>query len=164
MKSTVTPPRYGCLLTLILLASLTGGCASPPSVVPLLRVTEHALINEAARLNNDAARDSAHIRQTLRSLQDAYDQDLSQTNELTAGWVREATGVYVAAREAVVRHELVLAQERQAREDNLRSAAAATRRAINLIEQQDKLLNSVAGEDLRRLLYGDPQILREPVR
>lgn len=154
MRSADTPPKTLSLLATVVVTLIAGGCASPPSVTPLLRVTERALMRESARLNDDADRDAQYARQTLRSLNDAFDRDLEQENELTADWVRDATSVYVAAREALLRHELALARERQIRSDNLQTAASATRRAIGLIEQQDKLLNGVVGEDIRRLLIG----------
>lgn len=73
---------------------------------------------------------------------------------MTPAWVLEATTVYVAARDALIRHEQSLAQERGNRADNLRAAAAATHRAILLTEQQDGLLRGVAGEELSRLWNG----------
>lgn len=142
-------------LPAVLLASvLLAGCSTPPSVAPLLRVTERALVEESGRLAEDAERDRVHTRQVLGSLDDAYRRDLEQAEALTPGWVLEATTVYVAARDAVIRHELTLAQERGNRADNLRAAATATRRAILLIEQQDSLLRGVAGEELSQLLDG----------
>ncbi|MEZ6193552.1 MAG: hypothetical protein R3C45_19965 [Phycisphaerales bacterium] len=130
------------------------GCSSPPSVTPLLRVTERALVEESGRLKEDAERDRLYTRQILGSLDDAYRRDLEQAEVLTSGWVREATTVYVAARDAVIQHEQTLAEERGNRADNLLAAATATRRAILLIEQQDGLLRGVAGEELSQLLYG----------
>ncbi len=160
MRSADTPPKTLSLLATVVVALIAGGCASPPSVTPLLRITERALMRESARLNDDADRDAEYARQTLRSLEDAFDRDLEQADGLTADWVRDATSVYIAARETLLRHELALARERQARSDNLYAAASATRRAIGLIEQQDKLLNGVVGEDIRRLLTGHA-ILKE---
>lgn len=163
MISTDTPLKTLSLLAAVVVALIAGGCASPPSVTPLLRVTERALMRESARLNDDADRDAQHAKQTLRSLEDAFDRDLEQADELTADWVRDATSVYVAAREALLHHEHVMARERQIRSDNLQTAASATRRAIGLIEQQDKLLNGVIGEDIRRLLTGHA-IVKESTR
>lgn len=128
------------------------GCSTPPSVAPLLRVTERALIEESDRLAQDAARDQANTRQVLGSLEDAYRRDLEQVEALTPDWVLEATTVYVAARDAVIRNEESLARERDIRVDNLRAAATATRRAIRLIEQQDGLLRGVTGDELNQLL------------
>lgn len=159
MRSADTPPETLSLLATMVVALITGGCASPPSVTPLLRVTERALMRESARLDDDADRDAQYARQTLRSLEDAFDRDLEQADELTIDWVRDATSVYVAAREALLRHEHALARERQARSDNLQTAASATRRAIGLIEQQDKLLTGVVGEDIRRLLAGHATLM-----
>jgi len=135
------------------------GCASPPSVVPLLRVSEKALMREAAQQAIDADRDAEHIRQIRLSLEQAYNLDLDQTQDLTSKWVRDATQAYVLARESLLRHEQVLSQQRRARVENLQAAASSTRRAIGLIEQQDKLLAGAVGDDLRRLL-NDPSYLQ----
>jgi hypothetical protein len=129
-----------------------GGCTTPPSVAPLLRVSERALMQESDRLRGDSERDEAYIRQTLQVLEEAYTRDLEQVESLTPKWVMEATKVYVAARETIVEHRSTLARERSRRSANLRSAALATRRAIALIEQQDRLLKGVVDEDLRRLI------------
>ena len=153
MRLIVERHRSAYVLRAALAALLfTGGCASPPSVAPLLRVTERALLDESARLMSDAERDTVYAQQALLTLEEAYHQDLEQTQTLTHDWVREATSVYATARETLVRHRQALAQERLARADNLRSAASATRRAITLIEQQDNLLHGVVDENLRRLL------------
>lgn len=152
MRLTATRLRSIVSRAVVVCAILAGGCASAPSVAPLLRITEQALNREAARLEEDALRDAQHIRQTLRSLEDAFHQDLDQAELLTTDWVREAIGVYVAARETMLRHEHTLAAERRTRADNLQAAASATRRAIQLIEQQDRLLDGVVGEEFRRLL------------
>ena len=153
MKSITAGSNRLFLWGVLLVGGLVG-CSTPPSVAPLLRVTERVLVEESGRLAEDAERDGAYTRQVLGSLEDAYRRDLEQAGELTPGWVLEATMVYVAAREAVVRHEQSLARERGNRADNLRAAAAATRRAILLIEQQDGLLRGVAGEELSQLLAG----------
>ncbi len=153
MRLIVERHRSVCVPGAVLMALLlAGGCTSPPSVVPLLRVTERALLDESARLTSDAERDNAFAQQSLLTLEDAFSQDLEQVQTLTPDWIREATSVYVTARETIVRHQRAVAQERLDRADNLRSAASATRRAIALIEQQDTLLHGVVNEDLRRLL------------
>ena len=152
MKSITAEVSRLFLWAVLLPVVLLAGCATPPSVAPLLRVTERALSEESGRLAEDAERDRAHTRQVLGSLEDAYRRDLEQVGELTPGWVLEATTVYVAARDALIRHEYSLAQERDNRADNLRAAASATRRAILLIEQQDGILRGVAGDELSQLL------------
>lgn len=154
MRSTATGLDRFMFCTLTGAVLLMVGCSAPPSVVPLLRVTERALAEESGRLAQDAQRDRVYTRQVLRSLEDAYRRDLEQVGELTPAWVLEATTVYVAARDALIRHEQSLAQERGNRADNLRAAAAATHRAILLTEQQDGLLRGVAGEELSRLWNG----------
>ena len=132
----------GCLLV---------GCASPPSVAPLLRVVDAELRREAQRLELDARRDAEAVDQARRSLADAYDGDLARREALTAEWVRDATDVYVAAREALVRHEMNLRAEREQRARNLHAAGEAQRRAIQLIEQHDGLIVGTLGFDLWQL-------------
>jgi len=141
-----------------------GGCATPPSVAPLLRVTERALLDETARLEDDAQRDTIYTQQTLRTLEDAYNRDLDQAEALTPDWVRDATSVYVAARETIVIHQQALTRGRLDRADNLKAAAAATRQAIALIEQQDKLLGGSLDENLRRLITATDQAQQETSR
>lgn len=136
-----------------LLATALGGCASPPSVTPLLRLAEEAVRKEALRVEADAGRDADRLEGTRRSLRDAYDADLAERGELDAAWVREATDVYVAAREALVRHELALRDERRVRAENLRLAADATERAAELLERQDDLITTATrGAQVWRVL------------
>jgi hypothetical protein len=165
MRPTVKPHRRsGVFPALLLILFLNNGCTSPPSVAPLLRVAERALLDESGRLKDDVGRYTTYTRQSLRSLEDAYNQDLDQSESLTPDWVREATSVYIMAREAVVSHQHALAQEHHARAGNLRAAASATRRAIALIEQQDKLLHGPLNEDLRRLLTASGRTREESFR
>ncbi len=154
MKSITAAVNRLWVWPAMMLAVLLTGCATPPSVAPLLRVTERALAEESGRLARDVQRDRAYTRQVLGSLEDAYRRDLEQVDGLTPQWVLEATAVYITAREAAVRNEQALALERDNRADNLRAAAAATRRAILLIEQHDGLLRGVAGEELSQLWTG----------
>ncbi len=165
MRSTVTRLRRVYVFSAALvLVSLLGGCATPPSVAPLLRVTQRALLDESGRLKVDAERDTLYTRQTLRTLEDAYNQDLDQAEGLTPDWVREATSVYVTARETTISHQHALAQEYRVRADNLVAAASATQRALVLIEQQDKLLDGAVNRDLRRLLTSSDWTPLEPTR
>ena len=138
--------------TLFLLVLARGGCAAPPSVVPLLRVVDQALTREANRLAEDGARDVQFIEQTRRSLEAAFDADLLQTDQLSVQWVRDAVGVYVSAQEALLRHEMKLQTDRGQQKENLLAAAQAQRRAISLIEQQDQLITQAVGFDLWRIL------------
>ena len=119
---------------------IVGGCSSPPSVVPLLRVSQDTLMQEADRLHDDVTRDARAVEQTRQTLADAYAADLRTRGELDPSWVLEATIVYVAAREALAFHEMNLRQERIQRAANLELAAQATGRAVELIEQRDRLL------------------------
>ncbi len=154
MRLPVKPHRYAVSIWFVMATALVlGGCTTPPSVAPLLRVTEQALLRESDRLRDDAERDAEYVRQTLRILEDAYSRDLDQVEFLTPDWVREATSVYVTAREIIIRHQNALARERNHRSDNLKTAALAARRAIVLIEQQDRLLKGAVDQDLRRLMF-----------
>ncbi len=153
MTSTITGLKQFCVLIPIVTLSMLGsGCAAPPSVAPLLRVAGRSLGEESQRLISDAERDRAHMQQSLGLLEDAFVRDLEQAPQLNPQWVRDATVVYVAAREALIRHEQTLAQERGNRAANLRSAGAAINRAVSMIEQQDRLLRGVTGSELRSLL------------
>lgn len=135
----------------ILWISLANGCTSPPAVTPLLRVVDQTLRKEAAWIEAEAVIDSQRAEQTRRVLADAYRADLRQRDTLDVAWVEEATTVYIAAREAVLRNEFDQKAARQQRTTNLRSAAAAQRRAIYLLERQDDLIVGTLGIDLWQL-------------
>lgn len=153
MTSINTGLKRSLTSAFVLIAVLScSGCTSPSSAAPLLRVTERALSEESQRLSQDAERDRDYVRQSLDMLEDAYVRDLERAEDLNAKWVREATLVYVAAREALIRHEQALARERDDRAENLRTAGAAVRRALSLIEQQDHILRGVVGDELHNLL------------
>ena len=53
---------------------------------------------------------------------------------------------------ALVRHEASLTAERRTRQDNLRTAAEAQQRALELLEQQDKLITDTTHFNVWRLL------------
>jgi hypothetical protein len=161
---TARAERATVMLMILTAAVFLAGCTSPPSVAPLLHITERALLEESARLDQDTERDRLYVRQTLGSLEDAYYRDLDETDQLTPEWVRGATSIYVIAREAVIEHEASLTHERGVRAENLRNAATATRRAIALIEQQDQLLRGVVGDDLRHLLEELDDWRKDPIQ
>lgn len=152
MTWTGTRLNSAFLVAILFLCVIQVGCSAPPSVAPLLRVTDRALHDEAGRRVQDTERDRAYLRQSLDALEDAYERDLAEAPELTPQWVSEATAVYVAAREAVLENEHAMIRERETRAENLTTARAALDRAINLIEEQDRLITDVVGEDLRRVL------------
>ena len=138
------------------------GCSSPPSVAPLLRVSQQAMLAEVEQLNVDVTRDAEQMRQSRVSLDAAFDADMDRIEnlgELDATWVREAMGVYVPTREALVRHEAALATERLARQDNLRAAAEAQQRALQLLEQQDRLITETTHFSVWRLLQLENPVL-----
>ena len=128
------------------------GCGTPPSVLPLLEVSEQTLRAEAERLEEDNQRDAQWLDQTRRALHQAYQQDLHEQGELTSTWVRDATQAYVVAREELVRHEMRLREQRARRRDNLHAAAEATHRAAAILMQQDQLITQLIDEDVWALL------------
>ena len=134
------------------LLCLVAGCTSPPSVVPLLEYTAAAIEAEAAQLVNGSAVERERVAHAERSLDAAFAADLRETDTLTIDWVSEATAVYVAAREALIRHELELQRQREARAEQLRSAALAQRRAIELLQQRDRLIVDATAIDAWRWL------------
>ena len=160
-KMRAAPGGRRCCVIAAALFLLLAGCTSPPSVAPLLRSAELALTEEARLLADDAARDAQQLAQTQATLAEAYAADLRECPQLTAPWVREATDVYVAAREELIRHDAALTQQRQTRADNLRLAAQAQQRAIELLEKQDQLITGVTGTDLWRLQFTTPHLLSE---
>jgi len=130
------------------LIASAAGCASPPSVVPLLTVVDKALAAEGNALETDAERREAWFEQSRRALADAFEADLAAQSELERQWVRDHAGVYAAAREALARREIVQQQALQTRRENLAVARDAQRRAIQLIQRQDRLFDDVP--DVRR--------------
>ncbi len=147
--------RLDCLMIAggLALAAFTG-CTSPPSVAPLLRISEQAMRAEAENLTADAARDRAGLDAARASIADGFDADLREQAAPTTEWIRQAAEVYAAAREELMRQELTLAQQRQTRAD-----AQAQHRAIELLERQDQLLTEITGADLWRLRFARPSFL-----
>ena len=140
--------RRGLIEAVLIIVTVTSGCASPPSVVPLLEQVHHVLADQQQDLQQRAATDASRFDQQRHLLQQAYEADLTARPQLDADWVRDGTAAYVTAREAVVRHELQLADQLRTRWRNLRLAADAQRRASRLIQRQDQLLQRMP--DLRR--------------
>jgi len=134
-------PVNALLASFVALAA--AGC-TPPSVSPLLELSRQAVAAEAQRLRADIERDRAAMDHARDALEAAYAADLHEQSTLDVPWVMEATVVYVAAREAVLRQEMALRRERERRADNLDAAADATGRAVELLEQRDRLLNDTA--------------------
>lgn len=148
-------PAIALLVSICLL--ILSACKAPPSVVPLLEVSRHAMLTEADRLHADAAEDADEIQQTRNSLADAFDADLREQPTIDPAWLREAMEVYIAAREALLAHELSVRRQKQQRADNLEAAAEATDRAIALLQRRDQLLDDTVIMQLWRLLGGDDQ-------
>ena len=134
------------------------------ALAPLLRVAERALIEESERLEADARRDAEQMRGDLATLEDGFNRDLEQAEALTPQWVREATSVYVSARETVVRYQNAQIRDLNNRADNLKLAASATGRAISLVERQDRLFDGVLNEELQRLISVTDWNPQEPGR
>ena len=152
------------LLFLLLLMMMFAGCTAPPSVSPLLRVSQLAMQREIQHLQTDRMRDEEHLRQTRQSLDVAFEADLEridQAGDLNAQWIRDAMLVYVPAREALLRHEATLEQERLTRMDNLQAAAEAQQRALQLIENQNALITNTTHFNMWRLLQLDNSLMLE---
>lgn len=141
------------LAMMMLMAAAVGGltgCASPPAVSPLMRVVTQALQQEQAMLQTDQQRTTAGMDQQRAMLKAAFDADMNERQTLDKAWVNDHAAVYVAAREALLRHELELERQNEQRRENLTDAMAAQQRAVQLIEQQDALMANVP--DARRWL------------
>ncbi|MEM1027673.1 MAG: hypothetical protein AAGJ38_06290 [Planctomycetota bacterium] len=154
MNKTNAPPEAQafarfCRGVLCLLLLLLSACGSPPSVVPVLRVVEQAMLDEADRLKQfDTERDQQLLDYSRERLRQAYLADLQSRQTLDPAWIESATDVYVAAREALAWQEIDLARQRQTRQDNLRDAAEAQAQAIAILQQQDRLFQQTVGIDL----------------
>lgn len=143
MRSAHVQPEYRIPFVLHLVVPLAGllvlGGCSMPSVLPLLRLSQEAIEAEAHHLAGERQRDAALLTERQLALSAAFDADLRQRPDLDAEWVRQAAGGYVAAREALLRHDEAVGRERAQRAANLRAAAEAQARAIALLELQDGL-------------------------
>ena len=141
------------MMLVMAVVMMGGGCAAPDAVGPLLAAGERVMVEEAEHLESDAARDAQWLTQSREALEQGYVRDLEEREGLDAAWVMQATRVYVAAREELLRHELVLDRQRQQRRENLHDAAAAVSRARELLEQQRALWPEQW--DVRRVWRGD---------
>ncbi len=124
------------------------GCGSPPAVTPLMRVVGEALEAEAALVELDAARYAAWGAEQRAMLRQGFESDIAAREALDAEWVREHVRVYVTARELLAASGEKMRASMVRRRENLAAAGEAQRRAIELIEQQDVLMERVP--DLRR--------------
>jgi hypothetical protein len=133
---------------ILVVGGAIAGCDSPPSVTPLLRLSREAITAEMQHLQDDAAVQRTLIEQRQLALADAFEADLGaadQEGALNADWVREATQVYVLARETLVKQQQSREQTYAQRIDNLDAAAQAQDRAIAVLERQDELVQRVWG-------------------
>jgi hypothetical protein len=128
-------------------AGLTG-CASPPSVIPLIQVANQAIAQERQLLDVDAKRMSQSLQEQRDSLASAFEADLRAQQTLSAAWVTEGVQVYVAAREQLLRQQLDLQRAADLRRDNMAAAQEVLARAVGLVQKQDQLFEVVP--DLRR--------------
>jgi len=140
LRSIQTYSLSALVLSALLIAA---GCGTPPSVQPLLAVSQRVLLEEAQRVDDDTRRDAQRVDQSLRALEAAFAADLHERDALDPPWVLSAVRGYAAAREALVEHRLALAHERQTRAQNLRQAAALTDRAVGLLQRRDTLVQRV---------------------
>ena len=149
MRPRHTPPeRSAYVLAAPVLSILLCGCASPPSVVPLLQLVDRELQAEAARIERGGGHDAELIELARERLATGFERDLAEKNSPSAEWVRSAAEAYATAREALASHEAELQQARQQRIDNLHAASTAQRRAILLLTQHDRLMVQTVGIDL----------------
>jgi len=141
------------------LFGLAPGCGTPPSVQPLLTLSQQVMLEEAGRVSLDRQRDEQRVQQSLETLEAAFAADLRLQGAIESGWVLSAVRGYTAAREAVVRHQLEMRSERERREASLRQAAALNGRAVRILQQRDALVDrlgpNTAVQTMTRLL-GDP--------
>jgi len=124
------------------------GCASPPSVVPLLETTRAALKQQVEHLETGIERDKTILHQRQQALERAFAADLAERDELTRQWVKEAAKGYVAGREAILKQHLKRRQQHRQRVRNLRAADEAQQRAVELLQRQDALIEQTLGGDL----------------
>jgi len=130
-----------CSLAVVTLAGT--GCSTPPSVEPLLSVSQRVMLAEAQRVEADTQRDEQRVRQSLSALEAAFAADLEQRDGLDPAWLMSAVSGYTAARESLVEHRIQLQRERQTRARNLRQAAALTDRAVGMLQRRDALVDRV---------------------
>lgn len=124
------------------------GCQSPPSVAPLIAAADGVIADERRLLSDDAMRAQAWVQQQRETLHRGFVADLSGKDEVDSGWVLDGVTAYVAAREALLRHELKLRDQSETRRENLRLAGLSIRRALGLLQRQDALFADTP--DLRR--------------
>jgi len=126
------------------------GCASPPSVAPLLRAADQAVQQEHRLLADDHERRRLEFDRQRDDLAAAFEADLAAQAQLDPQWVAQGVRAYVAAREGLLDHQHTLDEQYATRRDNLATASQAIARAVSLLEQQDQLFKDIP--DLRRWL------------
>jgi len=127
-------------VTLALATGVTGGCTTPPSVAPLLRVVNQALQQEASYLQAEETREMQRLAQARAAIEAGFVADLNQQAQPDKPWILDAARAYTAACEELVRQDATLHKELAQRADNLQAATTAQQRALNILEQQDALL------------------------
>jgi hypothetical protein len=115
-----------------------------------MRVANQAMQREIKHIEQARHRTEDVLKQRQAALKAGYDADLADRDQLTRTWVKQATAGYVAAREALLRQAMQQKRRQTQRIDNLEAAGHAQRRAINLIEKQDQLVQRALGGDLWR--------------
>jgi hypothetical protein len=140
-----------CTTPLTLTLSIIAGCGAPPSVVPLLSVSANAIEREARLVEEDAIGDEQAADAARQRLTHALQADLAHRPDADQAWILSAAKGYAAAREALAQSLAQQCRTREQRAQNLRDAAAAQRRAISLIQQQDEILHRGTGVDLWQL-------------
>lgn len=128
------------LSTAVWMCVMAGGCSTPPSVPLLVNVAGKVIEREQQHLADDAQRMGQWYDQQRASLAAGFNDDLAARGDLDAEWVARGAGVYVTARELLLRHELESQRQIETRRENLRLAGEALGRATIVMQQQDQLL------------------------
>lgn len=151
--------RISALTSLTALITATvGGCGSPPSVAPLMQVTDKALAQESKHLETMRKREKELLKERRQGLKTGFEADLKQRDDLTAKWVQSHATGYAAAREALLKQHLKRTRQYEQRLENLQAARRALERTTRMLQRQDELLTKTLGGDLwdlRGLLESD---------
>lgn len=147
MNCKATTANFNRIIVIAALA-LAAGCQSPPSVAPLLAAADGVIADEQRLLSDDTKRAAAWVDQQRDALRRGFATDLSEREAIDPAWVLDGVTAYVAAREALLRHEFSLREQSDTRRENLRLASESIRRALGLLQRQDALFADTP--DLRR--------------
>ena len=135
------------LSVVFLFILLLTGCTSAPSVLPMLDRVGVVLTEERAMLAEDGKLVAGRYEQTRDMLRDAYEKDLAvkEGKQISADWVIDATRVYVAAREILLKQMADEMNSLETRMRNLDLAKEAQSKAVQMMRQQDELMLNMSG-------------------